>query len=432
MAVNQLILFNRETGRIVGVVSGKSAVPPRQVAGDVGFLSVISPVAIKPREYLVKDGQLVRQSTIRVSKEVAHPRVFLVGDTPRVHTGFGNQLGIVGSGLSRAGFKVEYHGLGEVKDWNTWDCDLVISLSELVQVSSLVDSPKPPSSWVHWLPVTSSEIRGAFTERVGRVPNIVAMSKFGRGVLESAPYLRKVPVIPHAVDMSVFRSPGPGERRSWRRDMGFSETEVVFLFVGTNTSRKKIGVLLEAFSKMFRECGVPVGLVLKTSWKGSVDIREKAAQLGITVPETMSLRVISDDLNSLDMAKLYGASDCFVTAAAGEGFGIPLVEAKACGMPFIAGRNSVFPEFAGPEDSLVSCVEEENPLYDGTVVWWPPQVDKLALAMREFVQNIRGGQVYNRTGIRQSVQGKFGCELVVSMWVELVRGILSGDIAGEN
>jgi alpha-1,3-rhamnosyl/mannosyltransferase len=49
-----------------------------------------------------------------------------------------------------------------------------------------------------------------------------------------------------------------------------------------------------------------------------------------------------------DLAALYSAAECLVFTSAYEGFGLPPLEAMACGTPVVMFRNSSLPEIAGP------------------------------------------------------------------------------------
>ena len=58
------------------------------------------------------------------------------------------------------------------------------------------------------------------------------------------------------------------------------------------------------------------------------------------------------------MAEIYGMMDCLVHPSYGEGFGLPVLEAMACGIPVIASKNSSLPEVVGDAGILVECDPE--------------------------------------------------------------------------
>jgi glycosyltransferase involved in cell wall biosynthesis len=72
-------------------------------------------------------------------------------------------------------------------------------------------------------------------------------------------------------------------------------------------------------------------------------------------------RVICPGLLSLaDLRLLYSYADAFVFPSVYEGFGMPVLEAMACGAPVIASNTTALPEVAGDAAVLVDpvCVEE--------------------------------------------------------------------------
>jgi len=59
-----------------------------------------------------------------------------------------------------------------------------------------------------------------------------------------------------------------------------------------------------------------------------------------------------------DLVGLYNAADVFVTTSRGEGFGLTIAEAMACGVPVIAQNVSAIPEVVGPGGILIDPVRE--------------------------------------------------------------------------
>ena len=53
-------------------------------------------------------------------------------------------------------------------------------------------------------------------------------------------------------------------------------------------------------------------------------------------------------INNSDLATLYNAAFVFLYPSLRESFGIPMLEAMACGTPIITGNTSAMPEVAGP------------------------------------------------------------------------------------
>ncbi|HSS60981.1 MAG TPA: glycosyltransferase family 1 protein [Candidatus Limnocylindrales bacterium] len=145
----------------------------------------------------------------------------------------------------------------------------------------------------------------------------------------------RVRVIPEAADPVFTPRPGAAARvrDKWRIDGRY------LLFVGALDARKDPQALLRAWTAArvvhpdlkLLIAGVP-GRQAPPSMAGAV-------QLG---------RVVDEEL-----ADLYSAAACLVFPSRYEGFGLPCLEAMACGCPVAAFRNSSIPEVVGDAGRLV-------------------------------------------------------------------------------
>ena len=107
------------------------------------------------------------------------------------------------------------------------------------------------------------------------------------------------------------------------------------LFVSTIEPRKNLGVLLDAFGRLAYDGSLVV--VGKIGWKSDAIARRLRA------PRVVHL----DYLDPADLAAVYAGAELFVFPSIYEGFGFPLLEAMAHGVPSIAARSSSLPEIGG-------------------------------------------------------------------------------------
>jgi glycosyltransferase involved in cell wall biosynthesis len=110
-----------------------------------------------------------------------------------------------------------------------------------------------------------------------------------------------------------------------------------FLFVGGTLPRKGIDVLLKAFAQTFTGqddvCLIVKDMGVASIYQGqTAEARIAEVRTPPDAPEIVHLR---DDLDEAGMAALYRACDCLVHPYRGEGFGLPIVEAMASGLPVI-------------------------------------------------------------------------------------------------
>jgi glycosyltransferase involved in cell wall biosynthesis len=146
----------------------------------------------------------------------------------------------------------------------------------------------------------------------------------------------QVVVVPNGVDGTVFRP--EGDRFPLATGKGCR-----FLFVGGTIHRKGIDLLLEAYRKSFRRSD-DVCLVIKEQGHGvygGPGLAETLAKLRREDPEAPEIEYRTDDLSEAEIAALYRSCDLLVLPYRGEGFGLPIAEAMASGLPvLVTGRGA--------------------------------------------------------------------------------------------
>ncbi len=125
------------------------------------------------------------------------------------------------------------------------------------------------------------------------------------------------------------------------------------LFVGTIEPRKNIPALVKGFEQSAREHSSEVLLVLagKTGWKSEESI--EAIQSSPYYDRIRHLDYVTEE----QLAALYRKAICFVYPSFFEGYGFPVLEAMASGIPVITSANSSLREIA---DGVALLVEPEK------------------------------------------------------------------------
>jgi len=157
----------------------------------------------------------------------------------------------------------------------------------------------------------------------------------------------RIAVVPLGVGPEFFPEPPPvhGAVREWLAP----GREGLILFCGSLEPRKDVPTLLRAFA------GVPGGrdryrLVLAGGGgRASEEILTLVSRLGLG--DAVALEGYMD---VAQLRALYSAAALFVLPSLYEGFGLPVLEAMACGAPVIAADTSSLPEVVGDAGLLVS------------------------------------------------------------------------------
>jgi len=116
--------------------------------------------------------------------------------------------------------------------------------------------------------------------------------------------------------------------------------ENYILFVGVRNNYKNFEFLVESVTGLFT---ADETLQLLCAGGGKFTKRE----LELLAKYNLSGRVIQKNFDENELGQFYKNAKCFVFPSAYEGFGIPVLEAMACGCPIVLTNNSSFPEVAG-------------------------------------------------------------------------------------
>jgi glycosyltransferase involved in cell wall biosynthesis len=146
---------------------------------------------------------------------------------------------------------------------------------------------------------------------------------------------------------SIFVPASPTVLNEFRKRLRLPERYILYL--GGYSFRKNVTALIQAFSQL-RNLRHHVKLVLAGGIKSGLEeqLRSLIAKLGIQ-EDVVWLGHISER----DLPILYSGAEIFVYPSIYEGFGLPVLEAMACGTPVITSNVSSLPEVAGDAAVLV-------------------------------------------------------------------------------
>lgn len=213
----------------------------------------------------------------------------------------------------------------------------------------------------------------------------IAMSRFGQErLMEFDPLY-----VPHGVDTSIYK---PRDRKEARELVGLPEEAFIVGVVATNMgsspggipSRKSFPQIIEAFAR-FRAKHSDACLYLHTDiagGNGGLDLPKILEAYGLgdgSVLFADQYRYHYDPFPSGYMSALYSGFDVLLNPSKGEGFGVPVLEAQACGTPAIVSDFSAMPEVCGA-GWHVECGQE----WSGQLAWQvTPSVEDIVRALTE-------------------------------------------------
>jgi glycosyltransferase involved in cell wall biosynthesis len=219
-------------------------------------------------------------------------------------------------------------------------CPQVVTVHDLIPLRVPGAGPRLARYYRHLLP------------RVLRASAaVVCVSRTTADHVREAYGLDGVPVhvVHQGVRAGVFRPRDPARAAETARGLGLGLGEYV-LVLGESRAYKNLGGVLRAFARV-REAG----LTLAVAGRVGDDAPRLAASLGIA-PRVRFLGGVDDET----LADLYAAARAFVFPSFHEGFGIPPLEAMACGCPVVASRAASIPEVCGDGALYVDPADGEE------------------------------------------------------------------------
>jgi len=153
----------------------------------------------------------------------------------------------------------------------------------------------------------------------------------------------KIPVIPLGVDRNVYR---PLDRATCRKELGLPSKRKIVLNVALEHWRKNIPGLLRATAVLKRT--YPDILLIRVG-KAHNNTLELIKSLDLTD----NIRYVTVKKEE-DLVLFYNAADVFAFPSFYEGFGLPVLEAMACGTPVVATNRTSVPEVVGEAGILIN------------------------------------------------------------------------------
>jgi glycosyltransferase involved in cell wall biosynthesis len=269
--------------------------------------------------------------------------------------------------------------------------DLMITLYDVWVLNSKAYDTIPIASWtpIDHNPVPPGVLQWLKKENV----TPLAMSKFGLDQLNKAGV--EGHYVPHSIDTKVFKPTTHILDELVQQFMGFEDDRFV---VGMNAANKASGIIhrkafgenMMAFAMLCRKYPDAI-LYIHTdaSSQHGWNLMALGQMLGIPTdnmafPDPLSYRYgMSQEM----LAGIYSSFDVLLATSYGEGFGVPTVEAQACGVPVIVSNFAASPELVGD-----GWVVSGQPLYDPAQhsFFTIPSVPEIFAALEEAYKRGKG------------------------------------------
>lgn len=273
--------------------------------------------------------------------------------------------------------------------------DVVITLLDLWRLDFVVKAKQDnPFIWLAYLAVEGEDFpKSVFNfgkkimtlEYLGLIDYLVTYSQFGKKEIEKLD-IKVDNVIPLGVDTDTFKPKEIDRQAVIKQVFKRDDNPFIFLFVGDNQIRKRLDLLLMGWSRFQKEDKGKSILLLLT---------DPVSEIGFDIPElkkrykiesTVYHRDATTKIQGIeepDLIIMYNLCDCYVMVSGGEGFGLPYLEASACGKPII------MPDYATPKEIFTQAIRlpiTKYLNYSTNYTWGAIDIKDLARAM-DFIKN---------------------------------------------
>lgn len=332
-------------------------------------------------------------------------RILFTGAAPWVNSGYGKPLRYLIPLLHEAGHQcaiAAYYGfMGGVADTGVggapariyppfkdlyfndciqmhaqdWQADVVISLQDVWLLDGWAHRG---FNWLPWVPIDCDRVTPPAQQALAGCATPISMSKHGRDLLTRSGW-PNARYVPFGVDLDTYR---PGDKSAARAACGLPSGKFVAGMIAGNASfpaRKSFPEVLMAWRRWLDKGNDGV-LYIHTCLQD-----KRGERRGIFFPvllESLGLRwtVASDaagvadaevvfpdayrywcgDYDDAELARLMNCFDVLLSPSQAEGFGIPILEAQACGVPVVTQNCTAMPEitFSG------LCLDPVQPAWE--------------------------------------------------------------------
>ncbi len=191
---------------------------------------------------------------------------------------------------------------------------------------------------------------------LARADGIITFSNFMKAdILRRFPSIEaaKVRVIPHGLESYFLETVAPEELRTFRKRVSLPDD--FLLFVGTLEPRKNLSRLVIAFKILLSRYPSLHLVLVGKGGKEEKSLRRQVASLQLE-NKVHFLGYI----NRWGLRNFYHLATALIMPSLCEGFGFPLVEAMACGLPVLASNATALPEVGGPAALYFNPTEPED------------------------------------------------------------------------
>lgn len=289
--------------------------------------------------------------------------------------------------------------------WTNFDIQHYLQIKQYVP---------PTATWIGWCPWDNHDVgqidraRDAFSG----IDTRIAISKFGMDFLNQHK-VRIDDYIYNCINTDIYK-PLPSDHEDLKkfREMNkwYKDDMQLILFVGRPNWRKRMEYMFSILQQLILRGNKNIRLFMHTSLDdpaAETNLRKTIDAFRLNEYIITTTFDWDKGVPEQDLRILYNIADLYIAPHAGEGFGMPIVEAMACGLPFVASDICTTKEFAGannerglPSEVLWPKLPNGQPVYDKGVHRSNPDIEKFADKIEQLLADDKRRKKMGENGIK--------------------------------
>jgi glycosyltransferase involved in cell wall biosynthesis len=373
-------------------------------------------------------------------------RALIWSNAPYIPSGYGKQAMHAGTILKSLGHEVAYiaysgHGGTPIK-WEgstifpsgmlDFSLDVICQHAQLYQPGLLillgdlwklepvaVELSKAPCKIAAFAIMDASPLPPSYHRTLAKLQaDGVAVSSWGQQLLKDNGF-EDAACLPHCTDTSIYK---PQDRAQIRTEIGVPRDAFLIGICGANSDimRKGYAEQFAAFQRFLkRHQNAHLMIMSVTDSPRGLHLVQMANDMGIAerVHFTPTYEQVSGMISEEYMSGWFNSLDLLSMASYGEGFGVPAIEAMACGTPVAGTDCSAIAELVSPHGFLIKGTRYWNGVHRA---WWTrPSEDSILAAWQQAYAD-RKAELRRENCVKQAQQ--YSVRNVQEIWDGYLQG----------
>lgn len=276
------------------------------------------------------------------------------------------------------------------------------------------------SKIVQWQTVHWATDRIFTCKRLNELDWFVAPTEFAKRLLinQGGVDHKKITVIPHGVDLTKFY---PRKQTSFRLNNGIRDNQKVILYTGRLSTWKGVHNLIPIMRKLINKYDCV--FIIRGGYFGE-GIGKRLHKIFTLMSErTPNIIFISDWISHSMMEEIVASADIMLFPSSHEGFGCPVIEGMAKGIPVVTTDIDNIREILGLDAGILLKPKDQVGICDDVTPLKVPSSQDIYDALSYLLENPEECELMGEAGVKRATE-KFDLEKVCNDWATLINELV--------